>query len=160
MVTVEGVKFGTSSPLTFSVPDASSYHGESTLWYDKDASGTLQLWFKGASFVFTRTGGADGTYTLEAGSTSNTLEIFDEAFSWESGSRFVLTAGADPFPPGLPPTNAYNYIPVLSDTGQGITFSEFSCVSGDSDVYFFNLTFSEKPESTYTFTVDLYYQRN
>lgn len=159
-VTVEGVKFGTSSPLTYGVPDASSYYGESTLWSDRTAAGTLELWFKGASFVFTRSGSADGTYTLQAGSTSNALEIFDEGFSWESSSRFVLTAAADPFPPGLPPTNNYNYIPVVSDTGQNITFSDFTCVSGDSDVFYFNLTFDAKPLSTYTFTVDLYYQRN
>lgn len=160
MVTVEGVKFGTSSPLTFSVPDASSYYGESTLWNDKDAADTVQLWFLGAKFVFTRTGGNDGTYTLEAGSTSNALEIYDEAFSYESGSTFRLTGAESPYPPGLPPTNVYNYAIRLTDTGQGLGYTNFTAVSGDLDVTYFSVTFDEKPLSSYTFTLDLYYQHN
>ena len=160
MVTVEGVKFNVGSTVTYDVPDASSYYGESTIWHNRAASNEVELWFLGATFEFTRTGSYNGTYTLQGGSTANALEVFDEAFSYQSSSRFVLTAAADPFPPGLPPTNNYNYIPILSDTGQNLTFHDFSCVSGDNDVFYFNITFDEMPEANITFSVNLYYQHN
>lgn len=158
MPTLQGLKLVGGTGVSFTVPDGSPHVGESTVWRDRQSSGTVELWFLGATFVFQRTGGANGVYSLQSGASPNAAEISDANSNWVDGTNFYLSAAFSPFPRGLPPTNGYVYAVRVSDTGQNIAFADFLAVSGNSDVSSFYLRFLNQPSSSFTFTVRLYYQ--
>ena len=157
MPTLQGLKLVGGTGVSFTVPDGSPFPGQSTIWRDRQSAGTVELWFLGATFVFQRTGGANGAYVLQSGSSINAAEISDANSNWVDGTNFYLTAAVAPFPRGLPPTNGYLYAVRVSDTGQNIAHADFLAASGNSDVSSFYLRFLTQPSSLYTFTVQLYY---
>lgn len=158
MPSIQGIKLTGGSPVTFGVPDGSPHAGTSTIWRDRQAGGTVELWILGAKYIFTRTGGTNGVYAMQSGTTLNAHSISDVGSNWVNGTDFWLTGTFPPFPAGLPPTNGYTYALRLLSTGSVPGYTDFLATSGDSDVIRFSLRFLSMPSASYTFTLNLYYQ--